>query len=114
MGYDLRVTRAVDWTANRGLEISAAEWLRVVAVDPELTLDPAHGPLAVQFGAGRWLDWYEGNIFTTDPDHATVSKLLAIAGQLSAAVQGDDGEFYDSPSDWSRSRSGRRAGGDTT
>ncbi len=109
MGYDLRVTRAVDWTANRGLEISANEWLEVVSVDPELSLDPAHGPLAVQFGSGRWLDWYEGNIFTTDPDHATVTKLLSIAQRLSAAVQGDDGEFYDSPSDWSRSRGGRRS-----
>jgi len=103
MGYDLRITRAVDWSANRGLEISIEEWLALVAADPELNLDPSQGPCAVRLSGTHWLDWFEGNVFTTDPDHATVAKMLAIAQSLSAAVQGDDGEFYDSASQWSRS-----------
>jgi len=106
MGYDLRITRAVDWTANQGLEISAEEWLAIVEDDPELEADPANGPLAVRFGEARWFDWYEGNVFTTDPDHATVHKMLEIAKRLSGLVQGDEGEFYESASEWSRSRSG--------
>ena len=105
MGYDVRITRSVDWTENRGLEISQAEWLTIVNADPELTLDPINGPLAASFGAGRWFDWFEGNIFTSDPDHATVRKMLDIAHRLSGAVQGDGGEFYDSATQWSRSRS---------
>ena len=50
----------------------------------------------------------EGNVFTTDPDHATVKKMLDIARGLSATIQGDGGEFYDSANQWSRSRSEAR------
>ena len=62
MGYDLRITRSVDWTANQGLEISAREWMEIVASDPELTSDRANGPFAVRYGESRWFDWYEGNV----------------------------------------------------
>ncbi len=102
MGYDLRITRAIDWTANADCEISSAEWMELVAADPELTADSTYGPFAVLYQDARWFDWYEGNVFTTDPDHATVQKMLGIAKQLSGAIQGDDGEFYDSASQWSR------------
>ncbi|MCA8952192.1 MAG: hypothetical protein KDE27_21965 [Planctomycetes bacterium] len=94
----------MDWTANQGLEISAREWMEIVASDPELTSDRANGPFAVRYGESRWFDWYEGNVFTTDPDHATVGKMLVIADRLSAGVQGDAGEFYESASQWSRAR----------
>ena len=104
MGYDLRVTRALDWDANEGLEIDPGEWMEIVDADAELIPDAASGPYAVRYGSAGWLDWYAGNIFATDPDHATVNKMLSIAEALSAAVQGDDGEFYDSASQWSRSR----------
>jgi|KBSSwiStaDraftv2_1062776.scaffolds.fasta_scaffold1648321_1 hypothetical protein len=104
MGYDLRITRAVDWSANQGFEISCREWLAVVAADPELVPDAVYGPYAVRFGGTHWLDWYEGNVFATDPDHAAVTKMLQIAASLSAAVQGDDGEFYSSANEWSRAR----------
>ena len=53
MGYDLRITRAVDWTSNRGLEISTEEWMAIVEADPDLAPDPAHGPYAVRFGESR-------------------------------------------------------------
>lgn len=107
MGYDLRITRALDWSDNLGAEISAEEWMTVVQDDPDLVPDPTNGPYSVRFDGDRWLDWFEGNVFTTDPDHAAVSKMLGIAQRLSAAVQGDGGEFYDSASQWSRSRKGR-------
>jgi hypothetical protein len=74
MGYDLRITRALDWGANKGREISTEEWLAVVQEDDDLTADPASGPFAVRYGESRWFDWYEGNVFTTDPDHATVAS----------------------------------------
>lgn len=104
MGYDLRITRALDWEANKGHEISIEEWLRVIAEDPDLSADRSSGALAARFGSNGWFDWFEGNIFTTDPDHATVKKMLALAQRLSATVQGDDGEFYDSPNQWIRGR----------
>ncbi len=111
MGYDLRITRALDWAANKGHEITADEWLAIVAADGDLTADPESGPFAARFAGGRWLDWYEGNVFTTDPDHATVVKMFGIAERLDAAIQGDDGEFYDSANGWSRGPArGRRQG----
>ena len=107
MGYDLRITRATDWSENIGVEISTEEWMAVVRADMELVTDPANGPYAVRCGPSCWLDWFEGNVFTTDPDHRTVQKMLAIAKTLSAAVQGDGGEFYDSANQWSRRKRGR-------
>ena len=104
MGYDVRITRAIDWIANEGSEIAAPEWLAIVAADPELIADPANGALAVRYRATCWFDWFEGNVFTTDPDYATVNKMFEIAERLSAAVQGDNGEFYDSASQWTRNR----------
>jgi hypothetical protein len=78
--------------------------MEIVESDPELVADRANGPHAARFGGTGWFDWYEGNVFTTDPDHATVGKMLAVAERLSAAVQGDEGEFYESASQWSRVR----------
>jgi hypothetical protein len=38
-------------------------------------------------------------VFTKDPDRATLAKMLRLAGRLGAKVQGDDGEFYETPED---------------
>lgn len=100
MGYDLHITRAMDWTENRGQLIDESEWLQLTAADTDLVADPAHGPFAVRFRSSAWFDWFEGNVFTTDPDRATVTKMLGLAHQLSAIVQGDDGEIYESAQQW--------------
>ena len=42
-----------------------------------------------------WFDWFGGNIFTKYPDQPTLKKMLEIANQLDAQVQGDEGEIYD-------------------
>lgn len=107
LGYDLRITRAVDWDRNEGCEITIREWQSIVDSDPELLVDQANGPCAVRFGETGWFDWFEGNVFTTDPEPTVVTKMLAIAEKLSATVQGDDGEFYDSAHDWRQSRKRR-------
>jgi hypothetical protein len=39
MGYDLQITRKEDWWDPDGPEISMAEWLALVAADPEMRLD---------------------------------------------------------------------------
>lgn len=100
MGYDLHITRAMDWTDNRGHQIDETEWLQLAADDADLTADPAHGPFAVRFKATAWFDWFEGNVFTTDPDRSTVTKMLLLATRLAAIVQGDDGEIYDTAQQW--------------
>jgi len=103
VGYDLRITRAVDWDRNEGCEITIREWHAIIDADPELAPDRTNGPCAVRFGKSGWFDWFEGNVFTTDPEPVDVAKMLAIAGKLGATVQGDDGEFYDTANDWRKS-----------
>lgn len=100
LGYDLHITRSTDWTQNAGMEITPEEWLALVGEDTELLPDPSHGPYSVRWGSKAWFDWFEGNVFTSDPDQATVGKMLEIARTLSGIVQGDDGEFYESTRDW--------------
>ena len=79
MGYDVHVTRAKHWSSTAGHEISAAEWQEVVTWDPDLNLDKSHGTHAVVWvdneGTKRgWFDWYDGAVYTTDPDAAAVEK----------------------------------------
>lgn len=109
MGYDIHVTRAVDWRDNRGQEISAEEWLELVKADPELTLDPQSGRYSVRWKGeesltGSWFDWYDGNIYTTNPDRAVLAKALKIAAFLDAHVEGDDGKIYCKAEDWEESK----------
>ncbi len=96
----------MDWSENRGQQIGENEWLALAAADRELALDPAHGPFAVRYRTAAWFDWFEGNVFTTDPDRATVTKMLDLAHQLAAIVQGDDGEIYETAQQWPRRRPG--------
>ena len=99
MGYDLHITRAEDWANNTGHTITADEWLKIVAEDSELRLAGYNGPyFALWTGPSKypdpWLDWMDGNIYSKNPDKASVQKMLQIAAQLRARVQGDDGEIY--------------------
>jgi hypothetical protein len=105
MGYDLHITRGAHWAENEGHEITCEEWLALVAHDPELTLDPVNGDqYALWSGPSQypepWLKWWRGNISTKNPDKTLIVKMINIASKLGARVQGDDGEFYDSPPDW--------------
>ncbi len=100
MGYDLHVTRAGFWAENEGQSIGAEEWLKVVSEDPSLTLDAANGPCFAVLSdsdgdAKRWLDWRDGNVYSTNPDRRTLEKMLAVAKALGGRVQGDDGEHYE-------------------
>jgi len=42
-----------------------------------------------------WFDWRRGQVFTKHPDQKTLGKMLAIARDFGAIVQGDEGETYD-------------------
>jgi hypothetical protein len=46
-----------------------------------------------------WFDWFRGNVKTKNPDGETLTKMLELARELGAEVQGDDGEQYESPED---------------
>ena len=45
--------------------------------------------------ARPWFDYYNGGITSENVDDETMLKMITIAEQLNAKVQGQDGEFYD-------------------
>jgi hypothetical protein len=105
VGYDIHVTRAASWRENEKDRIQAKEWRALVEGDPELHPDPTSGEHAVRWRAddsppGAWFDWYAGNVFTTNPDKAVLSKALQIASLLDAHVEGDDGTIYCGADHW--------------
>jgi hypothetical protein len=118
MGYDVHITRKNDWSDPDGPEISLAEWLAVVEADPEMRLDgfaesrldnggvfrseklglsvwtaySQHG----QGGNMAWFLYSHGEVIVKNPDEEILRKMWSIAQALSAKVQGDDSEVYDS------------------
>jgi hypothetical protein len=104
VGYELHIHRADTWTESDRYPITPDEWLAVMASDPELRLDPDHElqalwPGPCKYPGGTWFAWFEGAVFTKNPDRSTVAKMLQLARQLGARVQGDHGEFYNRPED---------------
>jgi hypothetical protein len=99
VGYDLHITRREDWI-DEGDDITAAEWLAYVERDPELQLLPEQGPYFAMWRGEceyeePWFDWKNGQIYTKNPDKAIVNKMLAMAREFAAKVEGDDGETYE-------------------
>ena len=105
MGYDVHITRKDDWSDAEGPEISIAEWLAVVEADPEMRLDRfAETRLSVwtaysqhdESGNKAWFLHHDGRVTVKNPDDEILRKMWSIAQTLSAKVQGDDMEIYDS------------------
>lgn len=92
MGYDFHITRRNDWY-DEGADISADEWLKYVESDPELSIDESNGKYFAIWKED-WLDWRRGEIYTKNPRRKLVEKMIQIANQLNAKVQGDEGEVY--------------------
>lgn len=103
MGYELHVTRAEFWAENDSHRIEANEWLTVIESDASLSIDERNGRYFAVFGSedeSGWIDWNDGNLYSTYPRRAVFAKLLDIADLLHAKVQGDDGEVYESLDDY--------------
>jgi hypothetical protein len=104
MGYDLHITRKKFWADEEGSPIKADEWLAYVATDLKLRLDPASKRHSVRFldiqsqYPDPWIEWFDGDIYTKNPDEPILARMLQIASALGARVQGDDGEIYRSAS----------------
>ena len=117
MSYDVYITRKHYWIDPEGPEISLAEWLAVVDADPEMELDGYDEPrpnrnafrtegecLSIwtaysehdKRGNAAWFVHSDGNVMVRSPDAEIICKMWSLAQALSAKVQGDDGEVYDS------------------
>ncbi|MDH3732300.1 MAG: hypothetical protein OEU54_02155 [Gemmatimonadota bacterium] len=98
MGYVVYITRARHQLEGPQTPIPQEDWRVVIENDPDLraageTPDLAHwaGPARVRDPS---IDWANGNLFSRDPDHSVIRKLIDIAGLLGGRVQGDRGELY--------------------
>ena len=105
MGYDLYITRAEEHFSTQGKEITPEEWLDIVERDPTLRLrgERSWPYEAIWMGdeaCGKssypepWLNWRSGYIYSKSPDKPLIRKMILIARQLDAKVQGDDLEAY--------------------
>lgn len=104
MGYELHIKRIENPKQGEVQQITAEEWLALVASDDELDLNPDNGPHFAEWSGSStherpWFDWSEGSIHTKYPDRAMLGKMLQMAAKLDAIAEGDDGELYTSPSD---------------
>ncbi|OQP46543.1 hypothetical protein [Niastella populi] len=116
MGYDLHITRNVYWFEGEqnSNDISLDEWLSYIHIDgSELELVDTHGVKVPEAEAKLqvppgfcewtshpenerpWFDYSNGNISTKNPDEPTIMKMISMAKELKAKVQGDDGEVYE-------------------
>ncbi len=117
MGYDVHITRRKHWVDDDGPEITLDEWLELLKLDPDIRLDgfaeatvdgstlrveaPGLAVWTNYSGDGvngnhAWFYWSRGDISVKNPDVEILRKMHSISQALAAAVQGDDGEFYDS------------------
>jgi hypothetical protein len=117
MSYEVHITRKYYWTDEEGPEISLAEWLAVVDADPEMEREEYPGAppddasmlrtererLWVWTGYSQhesyeeaYFVYQQGDVVVSNPDAEIIGKMWSLAQALSAKVQGDDMEVYDS------------------
>jgi hypothetical protein len=99
MGNDVHITRKKFWASDYGPVITVEEWVRYVASDRQLRVDPASKRYRVTVDIKSeypdpWLEWFERDIYSKNPDEAIRTKMIQIAAALDAKVQGDYGEIY--------------------
>ena len=120
MSYDIHITFGRDWSDFSEQEtacIPREQWLALIDEDPELSIDDQNP----QDASGRiytiwnppggphdfyWIMWSPEDISARHmgPDHCR--KMVQIAHQFGAIVQGDAGEVYgvDGELDWDDQR----------
>jgi hypothetical protein len=98
MGYAVYITRARHHLEGSQAPIPQEDWRALIESDPGLTAERNRPDLARWAGPATVdnpsIDWANGNLFSRDPDHSVIRKLIDVAGLLGGRVQGDDGELY--------------------
>ena len=116
MGYNLHITRKENWCdeEDSSVDISLEEWLTYIHnPKSELELSDTYwvkmpgSETESQVAPGfcewishplderPWFRYSHGDIDTKNPDKPTIEKMLLMAKDLNAKLQGDDGEVYE-------------------
>lgn len=98
MGYEIHISRRQDWFDD-GDAITFDEFVRLVSGDAEFRHPGQSGADFADWRSPKtsyesWLCWSEGQIYTKNPEPELIDKMVLLARQLNAKVQGDDGEVY--------------------
>ncbi|MET7394824.1 hypothetical protein ABZS66_15180 [Dactylosporangium sp. NPDC005572] len=88
MGYDVFITRNLEWYHAARCPIGLAEW-RAVAADL-----PWYPPACVELPDGTALWYRAGAVSAKHPSDAAIAAMLALATALDAWVVGEELEVY--------------------
>lgn len=103
MGYDVHITCKENWhdedTTN---DIALPEWQAYINSALDFSVENPLTGTAIWRGYSKQelnngyacFFWHNGNISVKNPDDEILKKMLEIASEFLASVQGDDGEFY--------------------
>jgi NAD(P)H-hydrate repair Nnr-like enzyme with NAD(P)H-hydrate dehydratase domain len=113
MGYDVHITKAVEWSESEKSPVTIEAWQKIIATDPSFTATNAAVATNPKTGeqiriAGEamaiWTEpktqrrvyfhYRQGHIAVKKPDDAIIAKMKEVAKMLSARVIGDEGEEY--------------------
>lgn len=116
MGYDLHITRKEYWfdeeratnditleewllfiqSNNSELESSDAYWVKVPGDYTKSQPAPGFCEWTAHPQNERpWFKFSDGDISTKNPDEPTIKKMISMAKEFNAKVQGDNGEVYE-------------------
>ncbi len=113
MGYDLHIIRGEDWAEAE--PVPADAWITLVEglsdfnITGAVEATNAAGEL-VRYESPALAHWTahpsglevpfdcrDGQVVVKNPDGPTIRRMVEVAVELDARVQGDDGEWYDGP-----------------
>ncbi len=98
MGYELHITRRKFWF-EKGDDIEFEEFVNQVCLDTEFRYPGQNGNHYADWrspssGYESWLCWSDRQVHTKNPELEFIEKMVAVAQEFCAKVQGDDGEVY--------------------
>lgn len=98
MGYDLHITRALQWVDSDYYPISAQEVIELADRSPDLAVDDGakDGEIWLVWLDQDWpLRYRDGGVSAKNPPDPLVRRMIELAAEWDAWVIGEEGEVYD-------------------
>lgn len=109
MGYDLYITRQKYWyDSDPHLVIDPEEWVKYANNDQTLIPMLENGRFFFIYNESEkeeWIDWADGNLFSSNPSASLRRKMYQIAKYFKANLQGEESELYDKEGEVKRKNS---------